>query len=194
MKGFGELDATDRASISKMINTFSEWLESRPSKPAKRKAAGTDSSPKKKPAGIAPLFPVPGPATAAAAAASTGTATASAGADGARAAHPSVSSDPATPTPVHRSPLYDLSKSTGFGPDNSFFEFTQLCNRIAAEPSHTGKTRLVREFLSQGSTGSGFTGDPYLLLRLLLPLHPKRVYNMKDKQMVKIFSQMFRCS
>ncbi len=36
----------------------------------------------------------------------------------------------------------------------------------------------------QGSDGTGFKGDLYLVFRLLLPAHPKRVFNMKDKQLV----------
>ena len=109
-------------------------------------------------------------------------------------ASPKISNATATPSgpvaaakPIARPVGYVPS---GSGPDSMFSEFCNLCDRIAAEPSHTGKTRLVRAFLTQGASGTGFTGDIYLVLHLLLPLHPKRVYNMKDKQLVKALSQL----
>ena len=36
----------------------------------------------------------------------------------------------------------------------------------------------------------GFTGDVYLLMKLLLPGVVKTVYNLNNKQLVKIFSQV----
>ena len=39
-----------------------------------------------------------------------------------------------------------------------------------------------------------FEGDVYLLIKLLLPGDVKRVYNIKYKQLVKLFSQIFCAS
>ena len=39
-------------------------------------------------------------------------------------------------------------------------------------------------------SGKGFKGDLYLVTRLLLPRNPKRVYNMKDKTFVRVFSSI----
>ena len=39
-----------------------------------------------------------------------------------------------------------------------------------------------------------FEGDVYLLMKLLLPGFVKRVYNINSKQLVKLFSQIFRAS
>eukprot|EP00118_Oscarella_pearsei_P009397 m.54149 g.54149 ORF g.54149 m.54149 type:complete len:99 (+) comp34313_c0_seq15:706-1002(+) len=44
-----------------------------------------------------------------------------------------------------------------------------------------------------GNSGDGFHGDPYLLLKLLLPGEVKRIYNLKNRQLVKLFSQIFQC-
>jgi hypothetical protein len=53
------------------------------------------------------------------------------------------------------SPSY---QPTGTGADAAFEAFTSLCDRIAAEPSHTGKTKLIRQFIERGSDGHKFTG------------------------------------
>eukprot|EP00050_Salpingoeca_kvevrii_P020889 m.103651 g.103651 ORF g.103651 m.103651 type:complete len:1100 (+) comp9072_c0_seq1:161-3460(+) len=78
----------------------------------------------------------------------------------------------------------------GRGRDNSFYEFRKLCDRVAAHPAYTDKTSLIKEFITKGSHGDKFTGDIFTLFKLLLPLHPKRVYNMKDKQIVKVMSNI----
>lgn len=39
-------------------------------------------------------------------------------------------------------------------------------------------------------TSDTFSGDPYLVLKLLLPGVVKRVYNINSKQLVKLFSQV----
>lgn len=40
----------------------------------------------------------------------------------------------------------------------------------------------------------GFRGDLYLTIKLLLPGVIKSVYNLNDKQIVKLFSRIFNCS
>ncbi|KAJ8022059.1 DNA ligase 3 [Holothuria leucospilota] len=78
-------------------------------------------------------------------------------------------------------------------PDNSFREYRKLCARIADVSSYLAKTREVAEFLKKGSGGDSYQGDSYLLLKLLLPGVVKRVYNLNNKQIVKLFSQIFQC-
>jgi len=39
-----------------------------------------------------------------------------------------------------------------------------------------------------------FHGDLYLTIKLLLPGVVKSVYNLNDKQIVKLFSRIFRCN
>lgn len=40
----------------------------------------------------------------------------------------------------------------------------------------------------------GFHGDVYLTIKLLLPGVIKVVYNLNDKQIVKLFSRIFNCN
>ncbi|ESN98431.1 hypothetical protein HELRODRAFT_113751 [Helobdella robusta] len=73
--------------------------------------------------------------------------------------------------------------------DNSFIEFRKLCAQIAEQSSHTMKTASVSEFLRNGTSGTNYPCDAYLLLKVLLPGVVKSVYNMDDKPAVKHFSQ-----
>ncbi|KAK7476103.1 hypothetical protein BaRGS_00032657 [Batillaria attramentaria] len=75
--------------------------------------------------------------------------------------------------------------------DNSFRQFRRLCADIADENSYTGKTQLVHNYITRGHSGTGYQGDLYLLLKLLLPGVVKTVYNLNNKQLVKLFSQIF---
>lgn len=45
-----------------------------------------------------------------------------------------------------------------------------------------------------GSDLDKFHGDLYLTVKLLLPGVIKSVYNLNDKQIVKLFSRIFRCN
>jgi DNA ligase-3 len=77
--------------------------------------------------------------------------------------------------------------------DNSFYRFSQLCGDIEAEASYKAKTEIVATYIKQGSSGDGFKGDLYLLVKLLLPGAVKRVYNLQNKQLLKLFSKIFGC-
>jgi len=76
----------------------------------------------------------------------------------------------------------------------SFEDFCGLCRTIANESSYNSKTELVKEFIDKRSINGEFQGDLYILVKLLLPAIQKRVYNLKDKQIVKLFSQVFAVS
>nr|XP_032818001.1 DNA ligase 3 [Petromyzon marinus]XP_032818002.1 DNA ligase 3 [Petromyzon marinus]XP_032818003.1 DNA ligase 3 [Petromyzon marinus] len=78
--------------------------------------------------------------------------------------------------------------------DCLFREFRKLCAMIAEQPSYNSKTQIVHDFLRKGTSGDGFRGDVYLTVKLLLPGVVKSVYNIKDKQIVKLFSSVFNCS
>ncbi|XP_033724639.1 LOW QUALITY PROTEIN: DNA ligase 3-like [Pecten maximus] len=78
--------------------------------------------------------------------------------------------------------------------DDAFREFRRLCAEIADESSYNSKTALVAKYLKKGASGEGYTGDTYILLKLLLPGVVKRVYNLNNKQLVKLFSQIFGTS
>ncbi|XP_071109658.1 DNA ligase 3-like isoform X1 [Haliotis cracherodii] len=78
--------------------------------------------------------------------------------------------------------------------DNLFRDFRCLCAKISEEESSAGKTSLVSNHLWKGNGGTGYKGDVYLLMKLLLPGVVKTVYNLNDKQLIKLFSQIFGTS
>ncbi|XP_064324104.1 DNA ligase 3 isoform X1 [Phalacrocorax carbo] len=73
-------------------------------------------------------------------------------------------------------------------------QFRKLCAMVAEKPSYNVKTQIIQDFLKKGSEGDGFHGDVYLTIKLLLPGVIKIVYNLNDKQIVKLFSRIFNCS
>uniref|UniRef100_A0A8C5HR93 DNA ligase n=2 Tax=Gouania willdenowi TaxID=441366 RepID=A0A8C5HR93_GOUWI len=77
--------------------------------------------------------------------------------------------------------------------DCLFREFRKLCAMVAENPSYNVKTQIIEKFLRKGSVGDKFHGDLYLTVKLLLPGVVKSVYNLNDKQIVKLFSRIFRC-
>ncbi|XP_042354542.1 LOW QUALITY PROTEIN: DNA ligase 3 [Plectropomus leopardus] len=77
--------------------------------------------------------------------------------------------------------------------DCLFREFRKLCAMVAEHNSYNTKTQIIEKFLKKGSGGDKFHGDLYLTLKLLLPGVVKSVYNLNDKQIVKLFSRIFRC-
>ncbi|XP_040907203.1 DNA ligase 3 [Toxotes jaculatrix] len=77
--------------------------------------------------------------------------------------------------------------------DCLFREFRKLCAMVAEINSYNAKTQIIEKYLKKGSTGDKFHGDLYLTVKLLLPGVVKSVYNLNDKQIVKLFSRIFRC-
>lgn len=56
---------------------------------------------------------------------------------------------------------------------------------------------LFKSISQEGSfllSPDGFHGDVYLTVKLLLPGVIKSVYNLNDKQIVKLFSRIFNCN
>ena len=92
----------------------------------------------------------------------------------------------------------DVSSSSAYNTnvsnakDNQFREFRRLCGKIADESSYNEKTNIVKMFLKSGATGKGFNGDIYTILKLLLPGSIKRIYNLQNKQLVKLFSNILQ--
>ncbi|KAM4544568.1 DNA ligase 3 isoform 1-T2 [Odontesthes bonariensis] len=72
-------------------------------------------------------------------------------------------------------------------------EFRKLCAVVAENNSYNTKTQIIEKFLKKGTGGDKFHGDLYLTVKLLLPGVVKSVYNLNDKQIVKLFSRIFRC-
>lgn len=70
----------------------------------------------------------------------------------------------------------------------TFAELQVLIQEIEKTSSYTEKTQVIQGFLKT------FSGDYYLLLRLLLCREDKRAYNLREKGFVAILSQIFNCS
>ncbi|XP_043252498.1 DNA ligase 3 [Colletes gigas] len=82
------------------------------------------------------------------------------------------------------------SKRTVSSKDDSFSEFQRVCNDVANVDAYTEKTAIVKRMLTKGSDGGGFKSDVCLWCRLLLPGVVLRVYNLQNKQLVKLFSRL----
>lgn len=76
--------------------------------------------------------------------------------------------------------------------DNSFKEFRRLVAKIAETSSYLAKTELVKSFFDKGSDKDKFKGDLHVWVKLLLPGVVKRIYNLQSKQLIKIFSRIFK--
>ncbi|XP_055982820.1 DNA ligase 3 [Sorex fumeus] len=96
-----------------------------------------------------------------------------------------------SPTPK---PSLSSSKCDPKHKDCLLREFRKLCAMVAENPSYNTKTQIIQDFLRKGSAGDGFHGDVYLTVKLLLPGVIKSVYNLNDKQIVKLFSRIFNCN
>ncbi|KAM7373992.1 hypothetical protein PAMP_006672 [Pampus punctatissimus] len=78
--------------------------------------------------------------------------------------------------------------------DCLFREFRKLCAMVAEINGYNVKTQTIERFLRKGTAGDKFHGDLYLTVKLLLPGVIKSVYNLNDKQIVKLFSRIFKCN
>ncbi|XP_074045031.1 DNA ligase 3 isoform X2 [Macrotis lagotis] len=105
-------------------------------------------------------------------------------------AKPGISKGP-SPNPT---PTLSARKCDPKHKDCLLREFRKLCAMVADKPSYNVKTQIIQDFLHKGSGGDGFHGDVYLTVKLLLPGVIKSVYNLNDKQIVKLFSRIFNCS
>ncbi|CAD6995093.1 unnamed protein product [Ceratitis capitata] len=77
--------------------------------------------------------------------------------------------------------------------DNRLETFSNVCDEIGAERSYNNKAQLLKEFLEKGTDRKGFKGDVLLWVQMLIPGATQRVYNLQNKQMLKLFSRIFVC-
>ena len=75
--------------------------------------------------------------------------------------------------------------------DNRLSTFTRICDEIANERSYLNKAEILKEFFRKGCDKKEFKGDLLLWVRMLIPGDSQRVYNLQNKQMVKLFSRLF---
>ncbi|BHF72937.1 DNA ligase 3 [Sparganum proliferum] len=75
----------------------------------------------------------------------------------------------------------------------TFEGFVELVNGLSGCSSHKRKSEIVSNFVHQGADGS-LHNETALVLKLLLPAISSRIYNIKDKQLVNYFSDIFMVS
>ncbi|PRD34334.1 UNVERIFIED_CONTAM: DNA ligase 3 [Trichonephila clavipes] len=78
--------------------------------------------------------------------------------------------------------------------DNCFQRFRKICTKLGKHTKYTDKTAILQEFFTKGSDGEGFKGNLYLWAKMLLPAVEKRIYNLQNTQILKIFSKIFEVS
>lgn len=77
--------------------------------------------------------------------------------------------------------------------DNRLSTFSRICDEIAEERSYLNKAKILQDFLKKGTNKKEFQGDLLLWVRMLIPADSQRVYNLQNKQMLKLFSRLFNC-
>lgn len=78
--------------------------------------------------------------------------------------------------------------------DNCFQRFRKICTKLGKHSKYTDKTAILQDFFTKGSDGEGFKGNLYLWAKMLLPAVEKRIYNLQNTQIIKIFSKIFEVS
>lgn len=86
-----------------------------------------------------------------------------------------------------------FTKEMSKNQDNRLETFRHICDEIGEERSYNNKSQLLKEFLHKGSDRKSFKGDTLLWIRMLIPGASQRVYNLQNKQMLKLFSRIFVC-
>ncbi|XP_055923098.1 DNA ligase 3 [Eupeodes corollae] len=76
--------------------------------------------------------------------------------------------------------------------DNFLETFIKVCDKVANVSSYISKSNILQDFFQKGSSGKGFKGDINLWVNMLLPKASQRVYNLQNKQIIKLFSRIFR--
>lgn len=168
LEGFADMNDEEKAQIKKLI---AELCAKQAEKSAKSPRTPKKATPKKK----SPPKAAPSPVASSKPAAKQ-----------IRAASMSTSSTATTSTAPN---MDDVPKSSS--KDDMFREYRRLCAMIAEEASYNEKTNIVKNFVNYGANGSGYTGDLYTLVKLLLPGSIKRIYNLQSKTIVKICSSIF---
>uniref|UniRef100_A0A914RG02 DNA ligase ATP-dependent N-terminal domain-containing protein n=1 Tax=Parascaris equorum TaxID=6256 RepID=A0A914RG02_PAREQ len=73
---------------------------------------------------------------------------------------------------------------------DSFKLFCKLCEVLASVSKYTDKSTAVNIYSFVCSLSDGYDGDMLLLVRMLLPSTDQRVFNLKEKQLIKLFSNV----
>ncbi|CAL8268355.1 unnamed protein product [Merluccius merluccius] len=187
LEGWEELEDEDKETINKHVSDLMAKVNASPKKKvqAKLNPGGGLMAPPSDPTVNAPRKFSGFTATKAGSSSGPGPSSSS-----------SSSSSSPSPSPAKPSQASTLSAqlSDPTHKDCLLREFRKLCATVAEKNGYNVKTQVIENFLKKGSTGDKFHGDLYLTIKLLLPGVVKSVYNLNDKQIVKLFSRIFRCN
>lgn len=173
LEGWEELQDPEKELINQQVTELASKVGTTPKKTAttSKKSPGAQATPMKSPVTVA-VAPSPSPRK-----------------------FPGFTAKPTTPSPsVPHSNSMSAKRCDPKHKDCSLREFRKLCTMVSDKPSYNVKTQIIQDFLQKGTGGDGFHGDVYLTVKLLLPGVIKSVYNLNDKQIVKLFSRIFSCS
>ncbi|KAJ3589245.1 hypothetical protein NHX12_010091 [Muraenolepis orangiensis] len=178
LEGWEELEDEDKEIINKHVTNLMAKVNASPKKKvqAKLNTSGNLMAPPADPTVNAPRKFSGFTATKAGSTSSPGTSSSS------------------SPPPAYASQASSLSAQLA-DPNHKdclLREFRKLCATVAEKNAYNVKTQVIETFLRKGSAGDKFHGDLYLTVKLLLPGVVKSVYNLNDKQIVKLFSRIFR--
>lgn len=80
--------------------------------------------------------------------------------------------------------------------DYYFKDFRKLCLSLSQENGHLQKTAIFKEFinkiLSKEQSKETRAESMFLWCKMLLPNSEKRIYNLQSKQLIKLYSQLFK--
>ena len=69
-----------------------------------------------------------------------------------------------------------------------FSQFQTLCDKILGEPSHNGKTKIIKDFIEDPS----WKGDLFLLCKLLIIRDDQRVFHLREKSLTKLVATILK--
>ncbi|CAH1732759.1 unnamed protein product [Aphis gossypii] len=106
--------------------------------------------------------------------------------------HEPVKKDTANKKKSKTKPVLSLPQTQ----DYYFKDFRKLCLSLSQENSHLQKTSIFKEFiqniLSKEQSNETRAESMFLWCKMLLPNSEKRIYNLQSKQLIKLFSQLFK--
>ena len=75
--------------------------------------------------------------------------------------------------------------------DNKLEAYSQVCKMIGSINNNFDKSKILKRFLTENCGNNNFKESITLFMKLLLPAASKRVYKLKNRQILNHFSKIF---
>ena len=75
--------------------------------------------------------------------------------------------------------------------DNKLEAYSQVCKMIGSINNNFDKSKILKGFLTENCGNNNFKESITLFMKLLLPAASKRVYKLKNRQILNHFSKIF---